>query len=266
MKRFLYFLSWGGMAFYCLACSDEAPQSDPCETNPPVINNIAVSNANCNAATGSLIVEAGGGNGTLSYSLNGSDFQADNSFTQLAGASYTISVRDEENCQVQQEAVVEVASSMSLDIASMTGSGCGSADGMVKLDARGGQSPYTYSLDGSTFQEEDEFDNLNAGPHTVYIKDATGCELQEEVEIKTGISFEASVQTIIESNCAVSGCHVSGTNRANFNEFSEVKKNASSIMRYTQEGSMPPEKSGKTLTDSEIAAIACWVEDGAPQN
>lgn len=266
MKRFLYFLNLGGMAFYLLACSDEAPPSDPCETNPPVINKIAVSDSDCHGATGSLLVEAEGGNGTLSYSLNGSDFQPENSFTQLAGATYTVSVRDEENCQVQQEAVLENVSSMSLSIASMTVSGCGSADGMVKLEAQGGESPYTYSLNGTTFQEEDEFHNLEAGEHTFHVKDATGCAISEAIEVKSGISFEAAVKTIIESNCAVSGCHVSGTKRANFNQFSEIKENAATIKSHTENGIMPPPESGRTLTESEVESIACWVEDGAPQN
>lgn len=264
MKRFFNFLILGGLAFYCLACSDEAPPSDPCDTNPPVINSIAVSGADCN--TGSLMIEANGGNGSLSYSLDGDNFQTDNRFTQLPGATYTVSVRDEENCLVQQEAVVENISSMSLEIASMAVSGCDLAEGMVKLEAMGGESPYTYSLDGVTFQEEDEFNNLSAGEHTIYVKDATGCELREEIEIKTGISFDAAVRTIIESNCAVSGCHVAGTGRANFNQFSAIRQNAETIKGHTQDGTMPPPESGRTLTDSEVETIACWVEDGAPEN
>lgn len=266
MKRFFYLLSLGGMVFYWLGCSEEGPGPDPCEANPPLINAIEVSNAGCNAGTGMLLVQADGGNGSLSYSLNGTDFQAENSFTQLAAGDYTVFVRDEQNCQVQQDAVVEEESGVVVSIASMTASGCGTAEGVVQLEVHGGEGSYTYSLDGTTFQEEAEFNQLAAGIHTFFVKDETGCEVSEEFEMKTGISFDASVKSIIETNCAVSGCHVAGTGRADFTRFSEIQDNASTIKSYTQNGIMPPESSGKTLSDSDIQAIACWVEDGAPQN
>lgn len=266
MKRLFYIFSLGGMTFYCLACSEEEPAPDPCEANSPLINAIEVSNAGCGASTGSLLVQADGGNGSLSYSLNGTDFQAENSFTQLAEGDYTVSVRDEQNCQVQQDAVIEAESEIALSIASMTDSGCGTAEGVVQLEAQGGEGSYTYSLDGATFQEEAEFQNLAAGTHLFYVKDATGCEVSEEFELKTGISFNTSVKGIIETNCAVSGCHVAGTGRANFTQFSAIRDNASTIKSHTQNGIMPPESSGITLSDADIQAIACWVEDGAPQN
>lgn len=266
MKRFFYILMLWGMAFYWLACSDEGPGTDPCEVNPPVINAIEVSNAGCDAGTGSLFVQASGGNGSLSYSLNENDYQTENSFSQLAAGNYTVTVRDEQNCLVRQDALVEAESGIALTISSVNDSGCGTAEGTVKLQAQGGEGSYTYSRDGTTFQEEDEFDKLAAGEHTFYAQDATGCEVSEQFEVKTGISFNASVKSIIETNCAVSGCHVAGTGRANFTQFSTIQDNASTIKSHTQSGTMPPEGSGHTLTDSEIQEIACWIEDGTPQN
>lgn len=266
MKRILYILSLGGVAFCWLACSDEGPGTDPCEENAPLINAIEVSNAGCSDGTGSLLIQAGGGNGSLSYSLNGTDFQPENSFHQLAEGNYTVTVRDEQRCQATEETTVGVESDMSLAISSLNASGCDTAEGAVKLQAQGGNGAYTYSVDGTTFQEEDEFDQLPAGSHTFYVKDGTGCEISQEFEVRTGISFDASVKSIIETNCAVSGCHVAGTGRANFTQFSAIRDNASTIKSYTQNGIMPPAGSGHTLTDDEIQEIACWIEDGTPQN
>lgn len=266
MRRFFYILSLGGMACCWLACSDEGPGTNLCEENPPLINAIEVNNTGCNASTGGLLIEASGGNGSLTYSLDGHNFQAENSFSQLAEGNYTITVRDEQNCQVQQDTVVETGSDIVLAISSINGSGCGTEEGTVKLQAQGGDGSYTYSMDGTDFREEDEFTGLAAGEHTFYVKDGRGCELSESYELKTGISFNSSIKEIIETNCAVSGCHIAGTGRADFTQFSAIQNNAETIKSHTQNGVMPPEGSGMTLTDNQIQAIACWVEDGAPQN
>lgn len=266
MKNFSVYLSLLALAATAIACSEEGPVEPPCST-PPEITAVQVDDAGCSGATGSVEITASGGSGTLMYSLNGGTFQTTNTFDQLAAGSYTLQVKDEEGCLGSQEVEVgEAASTLSVAVVSMTESGCGQSEGSVQLSAAGGEASYTFSLDGAAYQEEGLFNGLEAKEYTAHVKDAAGCVETDAFAIKSGISFDASIKSILEANCAISGCHVAGTGRADFTQFSEIKNNASTIKNYTQSGYMPPQSSGKSLSSDQIAAIACWVNDGAPQN
>lgn len=81
-----------------------------------------------------------------------------------------------------------------------------------------------------------------------------------------GVSFAQTVQPIIQTNCAISGCHVNGQQRPTLETYEQIAANAERVMIRTSNGTMPPSSSGKTLTPEEIDAIACWVSGGAPNN
>ena len=79
-------------------------------------------------------------------------------------------------------------------------------------------------------------------------------------------TLSGAVSSIIGTNCAVPGCHVSGTGRVNFTVEENIIQNASQIRSFTQNGIMPPPQSGKTLTAQQKQDIYCWVENGAQDN
>ena len=81
-----------------------------------------------------------------------------------------------------------------------------------------------------------------------------------------GISYTQTIEPIIETNCAVSGCHVTGQQRPTLETYEQIAANADRITFRTSNGTMPPSSSGKVLTQSEIDAINCWVDDGAQEN
>ncbi len=79
-------------------------------------------------------------------------------------------------------------------------------------------------------------------------------------------SLVTDIMPILQQNCAVSGCHVSGTGRPNFTNKATVIQFASQIRTNTQSGVMPPATSGKSLTAAEKTLISCWVSNGAKDN
>lgn len=81
-----------------------------------------------------------------------------------------------------------------------------------------------------------------------------------------GTSFSMTVEPIIQTNCAISNCHVSGRQKPTLETYDQIAANAERIVVRTSNGTMPPPQSGKSLAQSEINAIACWVGDGAPEN
>ncbi|SEI78544.1 hypothetical protein SAMN05192553_101284 [Cyclobacterium xiamenense] len=80
------------------------------------------------------------------------------------------------------------------------------------------------------------------------------------------VSLSNDVLPIITQNCAVSGCHVSGTSRVNLSIQSNILQHANQIRSFTQSGFMPPERSGNQLTDLQVETIFCWVDQGALDN
>lgn len=54
-------------------------------------------------------------------------------------------------------------------------SSCAVNDGSISVQATGGQSPYTFSINGGGFQSNASFNNLGAGTYTIEVKDANGC-------------------------------------------------------------------------------------------
>jgi len=79
-------------------------------------------------------------------------------------------------------------------------------------------------------------------------------------------TLSGDIIPIINQNCAVSGCHVSGTSRVNFTIEENIISRANTIRSYTESSFMPPSASGKQLSDKEKDLIFCWVDQGALDN
>lgn len=101
-----------------------------------------------------------------------------------------------------------------------------------------------------------------------------GCNSENEEDLlpnndkckDNSATLSGAVSTIVNNNCAVPGCHVSGTGRVNFTVKENIIQNANTIRSFTQNGIMPPPQSGHTLSAQQKADIFCWVENGALDN
>ncbi len=101
----------------------------------------------------------------------------------------------------------------------------------------------------------------------------TGCVYNKEELLYPGssdcstlnISFSADIQPIIQSSCAVAGCHdaSSGNKGGPFINYTQIKNKATTIKNQVVAGKMPQ---GSTLTSNQIKLIRCWVEKGALNN
>src|SRR5690606_24353752 len=60
----------------------------------------------------------------------------------------------------------------------------------------GGTAPYTYSINGGSFQTSATFTNLLAGNYNITVKDAKGCTFTDEVGVRNleGPSFTATTK------------------------------------------------------------------------
>lgn len=79
-------------------------------------------------------------------------------------------------------------------------------------------------------------------------------------------SLTEDVIPIINTNCAISGCHVTGVQAPDLTKKEIIIASAPLIKAQVQTRTMPPTDSGESLTLNEIQTIVCWVDNGAHDN
>ena len=141
--------------------------------------------------------------------------------------------------------------------------GCLTTDGKITAAGTGGEGTLMYSIGSGAFQSSPEFTDLSPGVYTINVTDETECVKTAEVQIISGISYEAQIRPIIESSCAISDCHDGSSSLPDFTVFANFQSRAEQAKSRTGSGDMP--RSG-SLTADEVAMIACWVDDGALAN
>lgn len=230
------------------------------EAESTVTASLAMEPTGC---TGTITVTAGGGDGSYMYQLDGGDTGSDHVFTGLSSGTHEVTVTDGEGCSTTE--TIEVTSQDGISITfEETDSGCGTSEGAITVIANGGDGNYTYQLGEATAVTGNVFSGLAEGTYQVTVADGSGCETVASTDVKNGLSYDASIKAIIQNSCATTGCHVSGGTSPNLTDFATIQTNADRIKARTGNKSMPA--GGGSLTDDEIAMIACWVNDGALNN
>ncbi len=158
--------------------------------------------------TGAATVAVTGGTGTYTYSWAPSGGSAA-SASGLAAGTYTVTVKDANNCvKTQTVTITQPASGLTAAITSQTNVLCfGNNTGSATVTPSGGTSPYTYSWSpsGGTAATAS---GLAAGTYTVTVKDAGNCTATATVTITqpaAGLAATAGSQTNILCNGAATG-------------------------------------------------------------
>lgn len=180
--------------------------------------NITVSGTVINAGpgagstNGSIAATASGSTG-FTYQLNGGTFQASGTFTGLAAGTYTVTAKDLDGCLKSQTFNIIVDPCVGKTIvvgANATGTDkcLPSPTGTITITASG-STGFMYNLNGGTYQVSNIFTNLAIGNYNVSARDVDGCvrtSTATVAEAPAGSLF-AQVRTILQNNCALSGCH-----------------------------------------------------------
>ncbi len=250
--------------FLMISCGDDVDPID-CEISGPILSlGTVVDATSCSIADGSIKATATGGKEPYEYSLNDLPGQSAGQFDNLAPGIYTILVKDGNGCTKSVDNVTLKASDFTFTADITADNSCLSGNGIVVIDVADGNPPYTYKLGTGTFAEDNTFSGLQVGNYSIFIKDSNDCESTLSVTVPrgfTGTSWESEIKPIMETSCALSGCH--NGSRPDLRKYENAKFYARSIKSKTQDRSMPRDG---TLTQQQIDIIACWVDDGALQN
>ncbi len=172
-------------------------------TEPMVLvaSTMVDSNASCNTfSDGGATAQATGG--TAPYTYLWSDNQVAQSAVGLAAGTYTVTITDDNGCQdVATVTITEptpLVASTSLD----SNVSCNAlTDGGATASASGATGPYTYLW--SDNQVTESAVALGAGPYTVTVTDANGCQ-----DVSTIVITEPAllvVSTVVDSNVSCYG-------------------------------------------------------------
>lgn len=222
----------------------------------------------CKAIDGKLKVKPFGGLGPYDFSINGGVYQTNPEFSSLGPGSYNVRVKDSRNCEAFVQIEVNATnSSLNGTVNTLEDNQCSSNNGSLMVTGTGGVAPYQYQLGTSGFGTTNNFNNLASGQYIIVVKDAADCQKTISVSVPrgmTGVSYKNDIKPIMDVSCNLSGCHNAGTGTRDWTTYEKTKANSGSIKVRTANKSMPI--GGLTLTQSEIDKIACWVDDGSPNN
>ena len=178
----VYIRDKNGASGYCQATYDITIVKDA-----PLVLSVSNTDILCSGqASSTITIGITGGKAPFSYSINnGSTYQTSNTFINKAAGSYNIRVRDANNCQVNQILTITEPFTLSASAAVTELVECNpTAGGEVRItNAQGGTMPYEYSFDGGLTFGASAIGYLMPGTHTVYIKDANGCDFPMSVTI-----------------------------------------------------------------------------------
>jgi gliding motility-associated-like protein len=185
-------------------------------TQVPVINSNITINPTCsNPSSGNITVNSSGGIAPITYNINGGAFGTTNNFTGLGAGTYTVIVKDANNCTISSIVILTQVNTVNFATISATNIGCfGTPLGTITSTGTGGNAPYTYSLNGAPFVASGNFSNLAAGNYTVVVKDASGCTYSYALLIKSSAVVQINSLAFTNATCAQPGngtINVSGT-------------------------------------------------------
>ncbi len=185
---------------------------------PGVISYQSVSNTDvsCNGYTdGTITVSGIGGSGALEYSTDGgSSYSTSGNFTDLTAQTYTLKIRDANDCE-SVDSIVSVSQPEGITISSEEASNVscnGESDGVINIVASSTIGGLTFSIDDGQnyFDNSGTFSGLSEGNYQIRIMDLNGCELpgsaitiEEPLPITIEITItEANVEMIASGGTA----------------------------------------------------------------
>ena len=177
-------------------------------TSPNGITSVSISTqgSTCSSNGGSITVSVIGGASPYIYTLiypNGNTLNVSNNqttqlFSNLSSGTYSVSVQDESGCFYMDEVTLYATNTFTITTET-TGTTCNSSNGYISVTkSDGGASPFDYSLDGlvninDTTLSAITFDNVSSGQHTITVTDSTGCTQTTQVYVGESTPLDYSL-------------------------------------------------------------------------
>lgn len=196
-----------------VSCLSKAIIHTIIQPESPISLNISAIEPACPGGMGVLIVEASGGTkGTEGYLFEVFD-SSDNKINDqedwggkksysLPTGTYLVSVTDGNGCSIEVSKTIINPATISFTTESSQVTCAGASDGKIAVvDVINGAPPYTYSLDGTSFQSSSTFGGLSSKSYTIVVKDANGCTESKSIFISTKPALVAEITETQSISC-----------------------------------------------------------------
>ncbi len=158
----------------CIVSSNTTIAAPP----PITTTSILIQQPFCSSATdGSISINVQGGVPPYLYAINTSLFTTNNVFSNLVQGTYTIQIRDANNCQFDTTINLVANNYMQFASTAVQNVSCaGGSDGLISLLTTGGFAPYSYTINNIGNGSSGSFANLGIGQYTIVVTDTLGCQ------------------------------------------------------------------------------------------
>lgn len=175
----------------------------------PAINGTATLTTDYTCDTDGVITVSGvtGGDAPYEYSINGVDYQTGLTFSNLTNGSYTVTIKDDNDCTFTTAPIIidNLNPPTDLDFSSSALT-CPTNTSEVTITAVGGEAPLEYQIIAPTgsstgYQDSNIFTGLSAGTYTFQVRDSKSCVYSEAYIIDPLPGISVVGQPIEDVSC-----------------------------------------------------------------
>ncbi len=163
--------------------------------NPPptIIPTVSMVRPTCfGGSNGSITLVAGGGVSPFTYAIGTGSFGTSNIFTGLTAGSYTLRIRDANDCIKDTTVQLQNPPDIVISVASTKPRCNFYSSGLITVTASNGTSPYQYALGTGSFSSTNTFSGLFSGTYLIRVRDNNNCTKDSNFVLNDSISVHAN--------------------------------------------------------------------------
>ncbi|MEZ5016206.1 MAG: gliding motility-associated C-terminal domain-containing protein [Flavipsychrobacter sp.] len=171
-------------------------------SEPPAlsITEAQILDATCEGMeNGAVTLKGKGGTQPYTYAIDNGTFDNQSTKLGLKEGTYTISIKDNNNCRIDSTILIEGYPHIILnDVVASPVSCFGYTDGSLDIKVTGGTPSFKYQLDANPITDDKLFNNLSAGSYTITVEDSLGCKKDTTLVIES--PEKLSIETKVTPN------------------------------------------------------------------